>query len=178
MSTRAIIGYKNPNGKITGIYSHWDGYETGLGLNIMKFFPNTQGVIHLIDGGDISQIDWKTGQPSYYAQRGSWRTWNEVNKCYDDNRGGEDAKWEDVKPHTYKDLIDFIDTMNGDNMIELMYLHDNGKWRGFKSDYKSNVIQEFKMDQKKFQKARDIDKTYPKVKVIETYTLPKIKEVA
>ena len=178
MSTRAMIGYKNPTtGKITGVYSHFDGYETGLGLNLMKFYPGTQGAIHLIDGGSISQITWETGQPYYYAQRGSWRTWNEVDKCYD-TEAGEDEAWKDVKPQAYKGLIDFIDTMNGDNMIEFMYLYDEGKWRGFKSDYKSNVIQEFEMDQEKFQKARDQEKTYPKVKIIETYSLPKIKEVA
>jgi len=100
-----------------------------------------------------------------------------VDKCYD-TEAGEDEAWKDVKPQAYKGLIDFIDTMNGDNMIEFMYLYDEGKWRGFKSDYKSNVIQEFDMDQKKFQKARDQEKTYPKVKIIETYSLPKIKEVA
>ena len=51
MSTRAMIGYMNDK-KVTAIYSHWDGYPTGLGMNLLKFYGNPRRVLHLIEGGD------------------------------------------------------------------------------------------------------------------------------
>ena len=69
MSTRAMIGYLSPEDSVTGIYSHWDGYPTGLGHNLMKFYGNPRRVLHLIDGGDVSAIDWDTGQANHYAFR-------------------------------------------------------------------------------------------------------------
>ena len=41
-------------------------------LNLLKFYGNPRRVIHLIDGGDVSAIDWKTGQPNHYAFRSTW----------------------------------------------------------------------------------------------------------
>ena len=116
MSTRAMIGYLRPvegaeQECVTGIYSHWDGYPTGVGLNLLKFYGNPRRVIHLIDGGDVSAIDWKTGQPNHYAFRSTWVSWNEIDKKYDNewDRGGLDEKWEDVKPRLYKDMNQFLD---------------------------------------------------------------------
>ena len=66
MSTRAMIGYLNKDtNKVTGIYSHWDGYPDGLGYNLMKFYGNPQRVLHLIDAGDVSAIDWDTGHVNF-----------------------------------------------------------------------------------------------------------------
>ena len=77
MSTRAMIGYLSPKGSVTGIYSHWDGYPTGVGTNLMKFYGNPQRVLHLIEGGDVSAIDWDTGHPCHYAFRSTWVRWTD-----------------------------------------------------------------------------------------------------
>ena len=41
MSSRAIIGYENPDGKIQSIYVHYDGYPEGAG-EILKDKFNTE----------------------------------------------------------------------------------------------------------------------------------------
>ena len=171
MSTRAMIGYMGPKGSVTGIYSHWDGYPTGVGLNLLKFYGNPKRVLHLIEGGDVSAIDWNTGHSNHYAFRSTWVNWNEIDKKYDNewDRGGLDEKWEDVKPRLYKDMNQFLDeSLTGKSMIAYAYLFDysgaeefpdhsqlsKGRWRCFKSTYGEDKIVEVELDRKKLEKAR------------------------
>jgi hypothetical protein len=72
----------------------------------MKFYGNPQRVLHLIDGGDVSAIDWDTGHANHYAFRSTWVSWNTIDKKYDNewDRGGLDEKWDDVKPKLYKNI--------------------------------------------------------------------------
>ena len=160
MSTRAMIGYLSPEDSVTGIYSHWDGYPTGLGHNLMKFYGNPRRVLHLIDGGDVSAIDWDTGQANHYAFRSRWVSWNTIDKKYDNewDRGGLDEKWEDVKPRLYKDILQYLDeALTGKSMIAYAYLFDTSlepRWRCFKSEYGSGKIFEVELNEKKLKKAR------------------------
>ena len=179
MSTRAMVGYLNKDTKkVTGIYSHWDGYPTGVGLNLMKFYGNPQRVLHLIDAGDVSAIDWDTGQPLHYAFRSTWVTWNTFDKKYNNewDRGGLDEKWEDVKPRLYNNMEQYLDeTLIGKSMIAYAYLFDNtlaGRWRCFRSDYGSGKIQEIELDQKKLIKSRKSKKSM-KEKIIGTIKIRK-----
>ena len=188
MSTRAMIGYMSPKDSVTGIYSHWDGYPTGVGYNLMKFYGNPRRVIHLIDGGDVSQIDWDTGQPNHYAFRSTWVNWNPVDKCYTNewDRGGLDEKWEDVKPRLYKDMNQFLDeSLTGKSMIAYAYLFDwsggntdhsqlsKGRWRCFKSTYGEDKILEVSMDRKLLEKGRK-SKKHPDDKVIGEIKIRKV----
>ena len=174
MSTRAMIGYLNKDTKkVTGIYSHWDGYPTGVGLNLMKFYGNPQRVLHLIDAGDVSAIDWDTGQSLHYAFRSTWVRWNALDKKFDNewDRGGLDEKWDDVKPRLYDNMEQFLDeTLSGKSMICYAYLFDttlNPRWRCFRSDYGSGKIQEVELDKKKLIKGRE-KKNGMKDKIIDT----------
>lgn len=168
MSTRAMIGYMNDT-KVTAIYSHWDGYPTGLGMNLLKFYGNPRRVLHLIEGGDVSAFDWNTGHANHYAFRSTWVSWNGIDKKWDNewDRGGLDEKWEDVKPRLYEDMNTFLsESLTGETMIAYAYLFDwtghnmdhsqlsKGRWRCFKSDYKTNIIHEIKLDKKKLIKGR------------------------
>ena len=163
MSTRAMIGYMNDT-KVTAIYSHWDGYPTGLGMNLLKFYGNPRRVLHLIEGGDVSAFDWNTGHANHYAFRSTWVSWNGIDKKWDNewDRGGLDEKWDDVKPRLFEDMNTFLsESLTGETMIAYAYLFDwtghnmdhsqlsKGRWRCFKSDYKTNVIHEIKLDKKK-----------------------------
>ena len=192
MSTRAMIGYMSPKDSVTGIYSHWDGYPDGVGYNLLKFYGNPRRVLHLIEGGDVSAIDWDTGQPNHYAFRSTWVSWNSLDKKYDNewDRGGLDEKWEDVKPRLYKDLLQYLDeSLTGKSMIEYAYLFDysgaedypdhsqlsQGRWRCFKSEYGSGKIFEVELDEKKLKKARGKSGKATKEKIIGV--IP-IREVA
>ena len=193
MSTRAMIGYLRPTEGaeqecVTGIYSHWDGYPTGVGLNLLKFYGNPRRVIHLIDGGDVSAIDWKTGQPNHYAFRSTWVSWNEIDKKYDNewDRGGLDEKWEDVKPRLYLGMNQYLDeSLTGKSMIAYAYLFDwsggntdhsqlsKGRWRCFKSTYGEDKILEVSMDRKLLEKGRK-SKKHPDDKVIGEMKIRKV----
>ncbi len=182
MSTRAMIGYLNKDtNKVTGIYSHWDGYPTGVGTNLMKFYGNPQRVLHLIDAGDVSAIDWDTGHANHYAFRSTWVNWNSIDKKYDNewDRGGLDEKWEDVKPRLYsKGIEQYLDeTLTGKSMIAYAYLFDTSlepRWRCFKSTYGEDKIVEVELDRKKLEKARKSKTGDIKEKIIGEIKLRKV----
>ena len=56
MATRAAVIY-NSNEGMVGAYSHWDGYLSGLGVKLMKYFNSHEKAKELVDGGDIAEID-------------------------------------------------------------------------------------------------------------------------
>ncbi len=189
MSTRAMIGYLSPKGNVTGIYSHWDGYPTGLGLNLIKFYSNVKRVIHLIDGGDVSQIDWEDGHASHYAFRSTWVHWNSLDKkwTYEKDRGGQDEPWQDVKPRLFKSMEEFLDeSLVGKSMIAYTYIFDfsggdsdhsqlsKGRWRCFKSDYNSDKIFELELNEKKLIKGRKTKTGDIKEKIVDTIDLRKV----
>ena len=190
MSTRAMIGYLSPEDSVTGIYSHWDGYPTGLGHNLMKFYGNPRRVLHLIDGGDVSAIDWDTGQANHYAFRSRWVSWNSLDKKYDNewDRGGLDEKWEDVKPRLYsKGIEQFLDeSLTGKSMIAYAYVFDfsggdtdhsqlsKGRWRCFKSIYGEDKIVEVELNEKKLKKARKSKTGDIKEKIIGEIKIRKV----
>ena len=182
MSTRAMIGYLNKDtNKVTGIYSHWDGYPDGVGYNLMKFYGNPQRVLHLIEGGDVSAIDWDTGHANHYAFRSTWVSWNSLDKKYDNewDRGGQDENWEDVKPRLYsKGIEQYLDeAITGKSMIEYAYLFDttlNPRWRCFKSEYGSGKILEVELNEKKLKKARGKSGKATKEKIIGEIKIRKV----
>ena len=191
MSTRAMIGYMSPKDSVTGIYSHWDGYPTGLGTNLMKFYGNPKRILHLIEGGDVSAIEWETGQSLHYAFRSTWVRWNYLDKKYDNewDRGGLDEKWEDVKPRLYKNMNQYLDeSLSGKSMIAYAYLFDysgaedypnhsqlsQGRWRCFKSIYGEDKIVEVELNRKKLEKARGKSNATTKEKIIGEIKIRKV----
>ena len=183
MSTRAMIGYLNSDtNKVTGIYSHWDGYPDGVGYNLKKFYGNPQRVLHLIDAGDVSAFDWDTGHANHYAFRSTLVSWNTIDKKYDNewDRGGLDEKWDDVKPRLYKNIEQFLDeSLSGKSMIAYAYLFDTSlgnspRWRCFKSDYGSGKIFEIELNEKKLKKARGKSNATTKDKIVGEIKIRKV----
>ena len=56
MATRAAVMMNDSEGMV-GVYSHWDGYLSGLGVKLKNFFNTRDKVETLIEGGDIAEID-------------------------------------------------------------------------------------------------------------------------
>ena len=146
----------------------------------MKFYGNPQRVLHLIDAGDVSAIDWDTGQPLHYAFRSTWVQWNYVDKKFDNewDRGGLDEKWDDVKPRLYKNIEQYLDeSLSGKSMIAYAYLFDfrfNSRWRCFKSIYGEDKIVEVELDRKKLEKARKSKSGDVKEKIIGEIKIRKV----
>ena len=54
MATRSRIGIQNPDGSVSSIYCHWDGYPDGVGATLIDHYSNRQKLNMLINLGDIS----------------------------------------------------------------------------------------------------------------------------
>ena len=82
MATRAAVIYKSNNG-MRGVYSHWDGYRSGLGVKLKNHFNTRDKVERLIAGGDIAEVD-DEGNVRYFNEGGPLDTpfagssWQEV----------------------------------------------------------------------------------------------------
>ena len=61
MATRSIIGLKNKDGSIKTIYTHFDGYPTGVGLQLFLNYRELDTVKKLLKYGNRSSL---TGVPS------------------------------------------------------------------------------------------------------------------
>ena len=56
MATRSFIGKQLPNGHITGIYCHWDGYPTGVGTTLENHYTTQERVDALLALGSLSVL--------------------------------------------------------------------------------------------------------------------------
>jgi len=57
MATRSRIGIQNPDGSVSSIYCHWDGYPEGVGATLKEHYSNRQKLKMLINLGDISKLE-------------------------------------------------------------------------------------------------------------------------
>lgn len=62
MATRSFIGKQQPNGKIIGVYCHWDGYPEGVGKTLKMHYTDPAKVDSLIELGAISYLDPEIGE--------------------------------------------------------------------------------------------------------------------
>lgn len=56
MSTRSRIGAMNPDGTITSVYCHNDGYVSGVGEILSEHYGNPVDVYRLLTLGDLSVL--------------------------------------------------------------------------------------------------------------------------
>ena len=55
MSTRSNIGYKDEDsGKYVYVYCHFDGYEDGVGMDLLNNYNSYDKIIELVNQGDMS----------------------------------------------------------------------------------------------------------------------------
>lgn len=86
MGTRAYIGIKNKDGKVTAIYNHSNGGLRNLGHILNKYFNTEEKVRELIDFGYISNVednatynDMKRAFKTFDEKQ--WKPLNNVPKC-------------------------------------------------------------------------------------------------
>ena len=71
MATRSRIAIENQDGTVTSIYCHWDGYTSGVGKMLEKWYTTQAKVEALIELGDISSLDMTpTSTVAYHRDRG------------------------------------------------------------------------------------------------------------
>ena len=70
MATRSRIAIENQDGTVTSIYCHWDGYTSGVGKMLEKWYTTQAKVEALIELGDISSLDMTpTSTVAYHRDR-------------------------------------------------------------------------------------------------------------
>lgn len=62
MATRSFIGKRLPNGKITGVYCHSDGYPEHNGKILKEHYSDPAKVDALLELGSLSFLDAEIGE--------------------------------------------------------------------------------------------------------------------
>ena len=68
MATRSVIGYIQDDGSFLGCYCHYDGYPSGVGLNLLKMHAEDirtmvtagiiKGGIRAINNPDLAEVEY------------------------------------------------------------------------------------------------------------------------
>lgn len=56
MSTNSMIGILKPDGRVTAIYCHYDGYLSGVGAMLAQFWNNEEKINSLLTAGNIVSL--------------------------------------------------------------------------------------------------------------------------
>ena len=105
MSTRSFICKEEKDGKVVGVFCHWDGYPTHNGRILLQHYPydEKEKVDTLINLGNLESLG-ETIETT--------RTWHQ-----------EGTAWEDCKPTEWESLEDcLIDAMKNIG-IEYVYIY-------------------------------------------------------
>lgn len=68
MATRSTIALEYADGTIKQIYSHWDGYLSGVGNILLNNYKTPEDVNELISFGDLSSLDDTIESTVFYAR--------------------------------------------------------------------------------------------------------------
>lgn len=49
-----------PDGSIKAVYCHFDGYPSGVGVDLLTYFNTFEKALELVDGGSIESISYGT----------------------------------------------------------------------------------------------------------------------
>ena len=108
MSTRSNIAIEDPKTKkVKVIYVHSDGYPYGVGKCLVDNYNNRQLATKLFEHGDASYLGDTIDECSFYS-----RDWN---------RKEDPAK-------TFNNEHHYMRYMDGEFMIEYIYLFKNNRW--------------------------------------------------
>lgn len=56
MATRSTIAYTHPNGSVSVIYCHWDGYLDNNGAILLEHYRDENIIKQLCEGGRLSSL--------------------------------------------------------------------------------------------------------------------------
>ncbi len=114
MATRSRIGIADPQGNITSIYCHFDGYPSYIGRLLQTTYNTEEDAREIVSLGNLSSLDERlhpaSDSPHSFHQRVPG-----VTVAYGRDRGDEDT---DAKEHTDEDWPDWGQ--------EFLYLWING----------------------------------------------------
>jgi hypothetical protein len=121
MSTRSMIGQQNPDGTITAIYCHWDGYPSNNGKLLVEHYTDPTKIAGLLALGSLSALAPELGHqhPFNGPTDPAHELWC---LAYGRDRGEPDTQAE-----THADLAAYAVAGDGSN-AEYLYLFIAGQW--------------------------------------------------
>ena len=120
MATRCFIGKALPNGNITGIYCHSDGYPGYTGLRLEAHYTDPAKIDALLALGDISILGDEIGEKHDFDDTKMHSDWT---KAYHRDRG------ESLNPNkVYPSLEALRKNAAGDLGVEWAYVWQGNSW--------------------------------------------------
>jgi hypothetical protein len=120
MSTRSSIGRKNTDGTVTAIYCHFDGYLSGVGKKLARYWQDAAKVDALIELGDLSALGEEIGERQDFDDRSSQHA--EWCLAY-----GRDRSESGTQAREHADLDAYVAAREG-YWADYQYLFDDGTW--------------------------------------------------
>jgi hypothetical protein len=114
LSTRSHIGIANPDGTVTAIYCHFDGYPDHHVPILTEAYGTEDRVRALVALGDLSSLDRELGEKHDFDKKP-----NGVCNAYGRDRGKQGGA-----ARTYANLEDFLAKCSED----YTYLFKDGAW--------------------------------------------------
>lgn len=130
MSTRCMIGYKDKDG-IKAVYCHHDGYWSGVGNTLLKWYKDERKVRQLMELGAMSSLGaFPISEEEAFKVFGS-----KVLPGAEEYSGKyiacEDYGTREGMDHNravqYKDEADYLESETGSDR-EYLYLYRDGEW--------------------------------------------------
>lgn len=95
MSTRSTIAVLNPDGTVSQVYCHFDGYLSGVGVELFENYTDFDSVKELVELGDMSALGSDVYSTIYYGRdRNETGTEPYVFKSYEDYKTSK-GSWND-----------------------------------------------------------------------------------
>lgn len=121
MATRSTIAKLNPDGTVTSIYCHWDGYPDGVGATLEEHYTDLAKIRQLLALGDISILAEEIGeQHDFDNPTDGWTL------AYGRDRGESD-----VGPLVHGSTEQWLDSRKGSG-CEYGYLWNGDVWETHK----------------------------------------------
>jgi hypothetical protein len=115
MATRSNIAYRNAEGTIVSVYTHWDGYVAGVGRTLQENYQDQAKIEALVALGSISSLGAELGEKQDFNDRSTQK--DEWTLAYNRDRG------EELAIGKYDDIPSWIDDME-----EYAYLWTGTEW--------------------------------------------------
>ena len=128
MGTRSAIGMRTPDGRITAVYCHWDGYVSYNGKILAENYTNGNKVAELIGLGQISSLGPEIGEKHPFSKF-ECKDGEYDEKAYEGMTTfyGRDRGEKDVEPQTFNDALEFVEYFDGCG-CEYFYLFNGTEW--------------------------------------------------
>ena len=133
MSTNCLIGKKEKDGRIKGIYCHYDGYHEYVGKILKEHYTDEAKVDKLLALGDISVLGTTPetqGPQGWDYTNGNLNVTERTDEGFYIKTLDYGSRGENCPATIYKDETEFC----ADSFYHYIYLFENGHWKDLRDE--------------------------------------------